>query len=622
MVRNRARHLAAIFALSLTVPAGVGGQGISAAHPGHNHPHSPHIQRPTHSQIATTASSVASSAASITAVKWFSDKRAAIWVYSPSMKGVIQVQLLLPRDWNYKPSERFATLYMLDGMEARDDQNGWLLHTNVEKFFADKNVIVALPVGGEASFYSDWRGPANGKNYKWETFLTRELPPVLETSWRANQVRGIEGLSMGGTAAMTLAARHPGFYAYAGSFSGILDIAAAGMPLAIQVAMRRLGDFDSKNMYGLPSDPAWVQHDPMSLAPKLRGTALYIASGNGNVTSMDSANAGKRPNPAAMGMEMVSRVSSEQFASRLNDLSIPAVAVYRASGTHSWPYWQFEMQQSWDTAASAMHINNAVVCHIGGAIGRVAQAHHSLGACITPEYAQGNAKAQDFAHGRVIWSPKTGAKVVHGAIAGAYTGAGGAVGDMGVPTSGEIAVGAARAQRFAHGVIVWSPKTGARPIFGAINKKWHSMGGVHSALGLPIGEEIDTANNVGKVQGFEHGAMYYSPGQGTYAVVGRFYDRYAKQQWEKGILGYPCSDYVTLTRHGKMQRFTGGNMYKTHRGVFIVANGPILEAWGKQGYERGKLGYPVGEMKIIPGGSAQQFEHGSITIVNGEVHYV
>ena len=40
-----------------------------------------------------------------------------------------------------------------------------------------------MPVGGQSSFYSDWYQPATGSagtiTYKWETFLTQELPAWL-----------------------------------------------------------------------------------------------------------------------------------------------------------------------------------------------------------------------------------------------------------------------------------------------------------------------------------------------------------------------------------------------------------------------------------------------------------
>ena len=72
----------------------------------------------------------------------------------------------------------------------------------------------------------------------WETFLMKELPPILEKDWRSTDVRGIEGLSMGGSAAMMLAARNPGYYKFAASFSGILQLTSPGMAQAIQFAQR------------------------------------------------------------------------------------------------------------------------------------------------------------------------------------------------------------------------------------------------------------------------------------------------------------------------------------------------------------------------------------------------
>lgn len=41
-----------------------------------------------------------------------------------------------------------------------------------------------MPVGGQSSFYTDWYQPACGaagcQTYKWETFLTQEMPTWLQ----------------------------------------------------------------------------------------------------------------------------------------------------------------------------------------------------------------------------------------------------------------------------------------------------------------------------------------------------------------------------------------------------------------------------------------------------------
>ena len=74
-------------------------------------------------------------------------------------------------------------LYLLDSMEAGDDFNGWDINTAAFDWYRDSGISVVMPVGGKSSFYSDWYGPAAGNGgtytYKWETFLTQELPAYL-----------------------------------------------------------------------------------------------------------------------------------------------------------------------------------------------------------------------------------------------------------------------------------------------------------------------------------------------------------------------------------------------------------------------------------------------------------
>ncbi|GAA4681703.1 alpha/beta hydrolase-fold protein [Gordonia humi] len=399
--------------------------------------------------------------ATVTKVNWYSAHRVALWVHSPAMNTDIQVQMLLARDWFSDPKAKFPQLTMLDGLRAQDDQNGWMINTNVEEFYADKNVNVVLPVGGESSFYTNWKEPDRGKNYQWETFLTKELPPILENDWRSTDVRAIEGLSMGGTAAMMLAARNPGFYKFAGSFSGILQMTSYGMPQAIQFALRDGGGYDSAKMFGPPSDPAWKEHDPYVLADKLKGTSLYISSGNGVVGPHDKPSDIPllATNYSGVGLEVLSRVTSQQFAAKLNKLGIHGQAVYRPSGTHTWPYWQFEMVQAWPQVAGALGIaGDKVACTVGPAFAKAPQIK-DLGGCLTPEYAVPGGRAQDFRNGRIFTGPK-GPKVVAGAIGGVYVPT---MERLGLPTSDELTGrDGVKYNTFERGKIVWTPQSGAR----------------------------------------------------------------------------------------------------------------------------------------------------------------
>ena len=161
------RRLLAALAATLVAPmaAGLTTAAVASAEPARTEP---------------AATQAPASGVNVRRVDWLTDRRVAVWIESPSMGNPIQVQLLLARDWNIRPDARFPVVYMLDGMRARDDENGWTLETDAEAFFADKNVTAVLPVGGQSSFYADWVDQNNGQNYKWETFLTKELPQVLE----------------------------------------------------------------------------------------------------------------------------------------------------------------------------------------------------------------------------------------------------------------------------------------------------------------------------------------------------------------------------------------------------------------------------------------------------------
>ena len=75
------------------------------------------------------------------------------------------------------------SVYLLDGLRAQDDANGWDINTAAFEWFYQSGISVVMPVGGQSSFYSDWYQPATGSagtvTYKWETFLTQELPAWL-----------------------------------------------------------------------------------------------------------------------------------------------------------------------------------------------------------------------------------------------------------------------------------------------------------------------------------------------------------------------------------------------------------------------------------------------------------
>ncbi|CAM3139424.1 alpha/beta hydrolase-fold protein [Prescottella defluvii] len=556
-------------------------------------------------------------------VDWLTDRRVAVWVNSPSMGVPIQVQLLLARDWNAKPDAKFPAVYMLDGMRARDDENGWTLDTDAEAFFADKNVNVVLPIGGNSSFYADWLDQNNGHNYQWETFLTKELPPILEGQWRTTQTRGAVGLSMGGTSAMMLAARNQGFFKFAGSLSGILATTTLGMPQAISFAIAEAGGFDSDAMWGNPTNDAWAAHDPYLLADQLEGVSLYISSGSGTTGPYDQPSGipGISTNYAGMGLEILSRLTSQTFTTKLRKLNIPATVNYRPSGTHSWPYWEFELHQLWPQLANALGVEvDKPACGPGGGIAPVANGNPWIGDCLTGEYSVPGGVAQDFRFGRIFHSG-SGTYPVAGRIGGTYQGTGGPAGDLGMPTSPEVVLpdGRGRLNHFQHGSIYWTPQTGAQAVSGPIRDTWSKLGWETGALGYPTAEAVSIPGKDGLIQSFEGGAVYWTPQTGANAVQGLIMKKYGDLGWENGWLGLPVTSEVPVKDGGRFNRFQNGNIYwSPASGAWSVKNGPIFDAWKGENYENGRLGFPISDQFDIPGGVEQNFQHGVITIKDGK----
>ncbi|MFE2995091.1 alpha/beta hydrolase [Nocardia sp. NPDC059246] len=278
----------------------------------------------------------------------------AVFVASPAMGRTVEVQVLLPA---HRDSPR-PTVYMLDGRSAAPDVNNWTARGGALPFFADKNVNVVFTLGGPASYYTDWQrsDPKLGTN-RWETFLTRELPPLIDTRFGGDGMNGLEGVSMGAEAAMMLATRNPGLYRAVAAHSGCYAMSSDFGQAQARAVVGTFGG-DPDNMFGPSGDPQWADHDVLARAEALRGKAIYLSSGSGlpgehdTPGNPDLRNAVLFGGPIEAGADMCTR----QLADRLAQLEIPATVDRRPTGTHSWPYWADELPRSWPTMAAGLGI--------------------------------------------------------------------------------------------------------------------------------------------------------------------------------------------------------------------------------------------------------------------------
>ena len=274
-------------------------------------------------------------------------------VYSASMGRNIRVQFqngmsTTPPapDAPTAPAAPTKAVYLLDGLRAQDDYSGWDINTPAFEWFYGSGVSVVMPVGGQSSFYSDWYSPSSFNKqpytYKWETFLTAELPEWLAANRQVSRAgNGVVGLSMSGGAALILAAYHPQQFVYAASLSGFLNPSAVLMQQAIRVAMLDAGGYNVDNMWGAPWDPAWKRNDPVKQAATLarNGTRLWIYCAPGGQTDLDQA-ADPGVALSATSLESMAIKSNKDFQAAYTQAGgTNATFSFPPSGNHSWPYW-------------------------------------------------------------------------------------------------------------------------------------------------------------------------------------------------------------------------------------------------------------------------------------------
>lgn len=560
---------------------------------------------------------------SVDRVEWLGDRRIAIFFNSAAMPGEpIQVQMLLARDWFSQPDRTFPTVIALDGLRALDSESGWTINTNIEHFFADKNVNVVMPIGGQSSFYSDWQQPNNGKHYKWESFLTNEMIPTLNEGFRANNDRAIFGLSMGGTAAVNLAERRPDLFKFVGSFSGYLDTTSPGMPGAITAAQADAGGFDSTAMWGPEGSQDWKDHDPKLGVDKLKGLVVYVSAGSGRDDFGDPESVAKgEATYAGVGLEVISRMTTQTFVDVAAREGVEVHSFFRPSGVHDWPYWQYEMIQSWPYIAAALGVNekdSGANCTPVGEIAKVTDGS-KLGACLNDEYDINGGKAEDFVEGRAYWHPDTGAHALYGMINARYTEMGGPNGWLGFPTSEEQPLkNGGRVVNFQRGAIYWTPETGAQPVTNDIIKKWGELQWENGDLGYPVDAPAGKAE--GLVQGFQRGFVVRTKDNQNFWVRGAIAQKYGELGTADSPLGMPVGDEEQFNG-GALQRFEHGNIYwHPDTGAHYILFGPVFDAWGAKDYEKGEFGWPVSDHEGIPeGGDKIAFQHGEIVNVNGEI---
>lgn len=290
-------------------------------------------------------------AARVVGVREISPRVTLISVYSPAMNRVIGSHVLHPAG---KPAG-LPSFYLLPGAGGAEDGISWYNHGGVRQFFAGKRVNVVLPIGGRFSMMTNWQHDdlLLGRN-QWQTFITRELPQAIDRSFAASGVNALGGVSMSAGPALDLAIQAPHRYRAVAAYSGCPGTTdPLGRLTATVIPLR--GGGNPFNMWGDYANPAWVNHDPVVNANKLRGKTIFLSAGSGIPGPVDGG-----PLEILGGafggstMEAIALACTTNMSNRLNSLGIAHRFNTRPDGSHSWGLFSADLRTSWPMIARAI----------------------------------------------------------------------------------------------------------------------------------------------------------------------------------------------------------------------------------------------------------------------------
>ncbi|MCS3781537.1 alpha/beta hydrolase [Tsukamurella ocularis] len=244
--------------------------------------------------------------------------------------------------------KKAPTVVLLDGLRATWDVSGWERDSNVA-FLSQKGINVVTPVGGTSSWYTDWQGPSSTNRqayrYTWASFLKNSLPQYIRSLGFSDNV-SLVGLSMSGSAAIINTLESNGYYKRAASLSGLNNISAPGVPIAVGIASLDSGGYNAGlDMWGGPFDSRWAKNDPTVQVNRLKNIPLWISAGNG-VFGKYTPNPGPADVIQGVPLEWLALSQSRSFQGAAQRAGLNKVHYdFPAAGTHTWGYWQDQVWQ-------------------------------------------------------------------------------------------------------------------------------------------------------------------------------------------------------------------------------------------------------------------------------------
>lgn len=240
------------------------------------------LKRPLNQQLKSFSSEVKEGLKELSSSKCFGGLQKVFRHKSASTNCAMNFTVYLPPKALECESIKLPVLYFFSG-SSRTEQD-FIVKSGFQRYAAENNLIVVGPdtsprkidhiegqdekwyLGYSAGWYMDAEMPPWKDNYRMYSYVTKELPALVEASFpNVNaQKKALCGHSMGGYGAMLAAFKNPGVYNSVSLLAPIFSINTRGDGL--EVLKNYLGE-DKKN---------WQPWDPLSLLKTYKGPLLKI----------------------------------------------------------------------------------------------------------------------------------------------------------------------------------------------------------------------------------------------------------------------------------------------------------------------------------------------------------
>ncbi|MGH4035675.1 InlB B-repeat-containing protein [Actinomycetota bacterium Odt1-20B] len=206
-----------------------------------------------------------------------------------------------------------------------------------------------------------------------------------------------------------------------------------------------------------------------------------------------------------------------------------------------------------------------------------------------------------------------------GGFAAKWRALGGGSGSLGCATTGERRTRGGSYERFAGGNLYRTGSAQPYAVHGPIFTKYGQLAYERGGLGFPVADAKDSAADTR--QEFRGGTLVYDKKTHKVTVqrrcklpvTGSFARKWQQLGGIQGVYGCPTTKERPASKGGVFQRFDYGNLYWTKATGPHGVQGPFLWTYEARGWERGRLGFPVGDERPTATGATQRFQGGTLT---------